>query len=79
MKHLLYVHLFVPFHLMALKFKKFISVLNLYEAVTSAGFVLQLKLKYLLMKPYHNDTIKAKEVYIQWSFERYKGKLLLCI
>ena len=32
----------------------------------------QLKLKFLLMKPTHNDIIKAKEVYIQLSFERYK-------
>ena len=29
------------------------------------------------MKPTHDDTIEAKDVYIQLSFERYKVKLML--
>ena len=29
------------------------------------------------MKPTHDDTIEAKEVKIQLSFGRYKGKLVL--
>ena len=29
------------------------------------------------MKPIHDDIIGAKEVYIQLSFERYQGKLVL--
>ena len=64
--------------------KKCFSDLNLYEAVTSSDLVVQLKLKFDLMKPTHDDTIKAKEVrkrakevYIQLSFERYKVKLML--
>ena len=31
------------------------------------------------MKPTHDDIIEAKEVYIQLSFERYKGKSVLRI
>ena len=31
------------------------------------------------MKPTHDDIIEANEVYIQQPFERYKGKLMLCI
>ena len=57
--------------------KKCFSDLNLYEAVTSPGLVVQLILKCLLMKPTHNDIIEAKEVYSQLSFGRYKGKLVL--
>ena len=29
------------------------------------------------MKPPHDDIIEAKEVYMQLSFEIYKGKLML--
>ena len=29
------------------------------------------------MKPTHDDTIEAKGIYIQLSFERYKVKLML--
>ena len=57
--------------------KKCFSDLNLYEAVTSSGLVVQLKLKCLLMKPTYDDIIEAKEVYSQLSFERYKGRLIL--
>ena len=42
-----------------------------------SSLVVQLKLKCLLKKPTHDDIIEAKEVYIQQSFGRYKGKLLL--
>ena len=45
--------------------------------ITSSSLVLQLKLKCLLKKPSDDDIIKAKEVYIQQSFGRYKGKLVL--
>ena len=47
------------------------------EAVKSSDLVVQLKLKFLLMKPTHDDIIEAKEVYIQLSFVRYKLKLML--
>ena len=60
-------------------FKKCLSDLNLYEAVKSPGLVVQLKLKCFLMKPTHDDIIEAKEVYIQLSFGRYKGKLVLLL
>ena len=43
----------------------------------SSSLVAQLKLKCLLKKPTHDDIIEAKEVYIQQSFGRYKGKLVL--
>ena len=43
----------------------------------SSDLVVELKLKLLLMKPTHDDIIEAKEIYIQLSFERYKGKLML--
>ena len=43
----------------------------------SSNLVVQLKLKYLLKKPIHDDIIEAKECYIQQSFGRYKGKLVL--
>ena len=39
-----------------------------------SSLVVQLKLKCLLKTPTHDDIIKAKEVYIQQSFGRYKGK-----
>ena len=38
----------------------FFSDLNLYEAVTSSDLVVQLKLKFLLMKPTHDDIVEAK-------------------
>ena len=43
----------------------------------SSSLVVQLKLKCLLKKPTHDDIIEAKEVDIQQSFGRYKGKLVL--
>ena len=58
--------------------KKCFSDLNLYEAVKSSDFVVQLKLKFLLMKPTHDEISEAKKVYIQLSFERYKANLMLC-
>ena len=57
--------------------KKWFSDLNLYEAGTSSDLGVQLKQKFLLMKPTHDDMIEAKAVYIQLSFERYKMKLML--
>ena len=53
--------------------------LNLYKAVKPSGLVIQIELKCLLMKPTHDDIIEAKKIYIQLSFERYKGKLVLRI
>ena len=47
------------------------------EQITSSSLVVQLKLRCLLKKPTHNDVIEAKLVYIQQSFGRYKGKLVL--
>ena len=41
----------------------------------SSSSVVQLKLKYWLKKPIHDDIIEA--IYIQLSFEIYKGKLVL--
>ena len=43
----------------------------------SSSLVVQLKLKCSLKKQTHDDIIEAKEVYIQQSFGRYKGKLVL--
>ena len=54
--------------------KKCFSYLNLYKAVKSSGLDIQLKLKCLLLKPTHDDTIEATEVYSQLYFEKYKGK-----
>ena len=42
-----------------------------------SSLVVQLKLKCLVEKPAHDDIMEAKEVYIQQSFRRYKGKLVL--
>ena len=42
----------------------------------SSSLVVQLKLKCLLKKSTDN-IIEAKEIYIQQSFGRYKGKLVL--
>ena len=53
--------------------------MNLYEAVKSSGLVVQLKLNCLLMKSTHYDLIGARKVYIQLSFARYEGKLVLRI
>ena len=50
--------------------------LNSFEAVMSSSLIVQLKLKCSKKKPTHDEIIKAKEVYIQLSFEIYKGKLL---
>ena len=47
------------------------------EKITSSSLVVQLKLKCLLKKPTYDDIIEAKEVYIQQSFGRYEGKLVL--
>ena len=46
---------------------------NSYGANNVVQFIL-LKLKCLLKQPTHDDVIEAKEVYIQQSFWRYKGK-----
>ena len=43
----------------------------------SSSLVVQLKLKCLLKKAFHDDIIEAKEVYIQQSFGRNKRKLVL--
>ena len=51
--------------------------LNSYGENNIIQFVVHLKLKCLLKKPTHEDIIKAKGVYIQQSFGRYKGKLVL--
>ena len=52
--------------------------LNSYGANNVVQFiVVRLKLKRLLKKPAHDDIIEAKEVYIQQSFGRYRGKLVL--
>ena len=45
----------------------------------SSRLVVQLKLKYSLLQPTYDDIIEANEVYIQLSFERYKGKSLMRI
>ena len=45
--------------------------------ITSSSLDVQLILKCLLKKPTHGDIIEAKEAYIQQSFGRYKGKLVL--
>ena len=47
------------------------------EQITSSMLVVQFKLKCLLKKPTYDDIIEAKEFYIQLSFERYEGKLVL--
>ena len=47
------------------------------EQITSSSLVVNLKLKCLPKKPTHIDIIEGKEVYIQQSFRRYKGKLVL--
>ena len=43
--------------------------------ITSSSLAVHLELKCLLEKPTHDDIIEVKEVYIQQSFVRYKGKL----
>ena len=46
----------------------------------SSSLVVHLKLKCSLKKPTHDDLIKAKEVYIQQSFGRYKKSVSIeCI
>ena len=44
----------------------------------SSSLVVHLKLKCLLKKPTQDDIIEAKEFYIPFFCERYKGKLVLC-
>ena len=61
----------------SIRWLKCFSDLNLYGVVTSSDFGAQLKLKFLLMKPTHDDLFKAKKFYIQLSFERYKAKFML--
>ena len=51
--------------------------LNLYEPVTTSSLIVKLNLKCWLQKPSPDYIIEAKEVYIQLSFERYKGELVL--
>ena len=43
----------------------------------SSSLVVQLEPKCLPKKPTHDDIIEAKNVYIQQSFGRYNGKLVL--
>ena len=45
--------------------------------MTLSSLVVQFKLKCLMKKRTYDDIIEAKEVYIQQSFGRYKGKLVL--
>ena len=74
------VYLGVPFHSIAKKSPLVKECLNGYihtKQITSSSLVLHLKLKCLLKKPTHDDIIEAKKVYIQQSFGRYKGKLVL--
>ena len=74
------VYLGVPFPFISLKsplLKKCLNGQIHTEQITSSSLVVQLKLKCLLKKPTHDDIFEAKEVYIQQSFKRYKGKLVL--
>ena len=57
--------------------KKYLNGYIHTEQITSSSLVVHLKLKRSLKKPTHDDIIVAKEVYIQQSFGRYKGKLVL--
>ena len=47
------------------------------KQITSSSLVVQLKQKCLPKKPTHDGIYEAKEVYIQQSFGRCKGKLVL--
>ena len=67
---LLNVYLYVFNGLKSPLLKKCFSDLNVYEAVKSSGLVVQLKRQCLLVKPTHDDIIKANEVNNQMSFER---------
>ena len=51
--------------------------LNSYRANNVVEISCAIKLKCLLKKPTPDDIIEAKEVDIQQSFGRYKGKLVL--
>ena len=51
--------------------------LNSSEANNFAQFKCTFKTKVFAEKKTHDDIIEAKEVYIQQSFGRYKGKLVL--
>ena len=52
--------------------------LNSYGANNVVLFSCTNKTKVFAKKPTHDDVIEAKEVYIQQSFGRYKGNLVLC-
>ena len=51
--------------------------LNSYEAHNVVQFSCTFKTKVFAKNPTHDDIIEAKEVYIQQSFGKYKGKLVL--
>ena len=72
---------FVSFHSMTLNllYLRNVSVTKFMRSKikTSSLLIVQLKLKCLLKKPTHDDIIKANEFYMQLSFERYKGELVL--
>ena len=51
--------------------------LNSYGANNIVQFSCTIILKCLLKKSTRDDIVEAKEVYIQQSFGRYKGKLVL--
>ena len=51
--------------------------LNSYGAINVVQFSCTIKTKVFAKEAIHDDIIKAKEFYIQQSFGRYKGKLVL--
>ena len=51
--------------------------LNSYGANNVVQFSCTFKLKCFLKDPSHDDIIDGKEVYIQQTFGKYKGKLVL--
>ena len=57
-------------------FKKCLSDLFIRSSKVT-GFSCTIKLKCFLMKPTHDAIIETREVYIQLSSGRYKGKLVL--
>ena len=54
-----------------------VKLLNLNGANNVVQFSCSIKTKVFAEEPTHDDIIEAKEVYIQQSFGRYKGKLVL--
>ena len=50
---------------------------KLYGANNVVQFSCTIKTKVFAEEPTHDDFIEGKEVYIQQSFGRYKGKLVL--